>query len=302
VASSGISDLLRVQRAQLQGLVELRGVRRMLPIYQKARADLERRVRAAGRGDASFTAYHLRVQLAQVRDAIHVFQEELAGHLHQQGKTASVLSQRHLVGAVKSLERKFSGHTPVLQLEQAAVFRKVYQGVEPSLLDRYKRSSALYGPPVVAKMRDQLSLAILQDETVDQATDRIMGTFDGERYRAERIARTEMSYGYHVVKHRAMEQMRQSDVPDLQKTMISTFDGREGEDAKEQQMQIREVNEPFEYTHKDGKVTKYMAPPNRPHDRATMIPWRPGWSEGSVPNRPGDAPPTTAGLPPAAAP
>jgi hypothetical protein len=300
-APSSIVQLLKLQRAQLQGLCEIRGARKMAPIYEAARADLEKRLAWMKREglDRTFTAQHARIALAQVKDAILFFQKNLAGHLTKNARTAAVLSHRHVVGAVKTLERTFSGHTPVLQLEQAAVFRKVYQGVEPSLLDRYKRSSALYGPPVVAKIRDQLSTSILAAETVDQATERIMGTFGGERWRAERIARTEMSYGYHLVKQRAMEQLR-DDVPDMQKRLVATHDSRTGEDSEELDGQTVDVAKPFIWNEpvKGGgtKVVRYMHPPNRPHDREVVIPWRPGWADSKMPEA-GPVEPSTAGVP-----
>lgn len=265
-------------------------MKKLHPIYEDARADLERRLdglRKKGM-DQSFSAHHLRIALVQVNDALKGFSVGMNKHLQSTGRVAGALGQRHLVTAVKKLETTFTGHAPVMQAEQAGVFRKVFKSVEPSLLNRFKQSEALYTKPVVKKIRDRLALSMVSGDTVDQAVDRVAGVdgvFAGERWRAERIVRTELSYSYHVTQHRAMEEMARTEVPDLKKTMVSTFDDRTGKDSKEQHMQIRAVNEPFifhlldKHGARTGKTIEYMAPPNRPNDRAAMMPWRDGWAK-----------------------
>lgn len=285
--ASVVDEILRLHRAQLKGLVEIRGVNKMRAMYDQARSELEGKLadmKKRGMGQ-SFSAHHIREILIQVNDAIHGFEVGMAAHLTANGKLAGTLGARHLVQAVKKLEKKFAGHAPVLSLEQAAVMREVFRKVEPTLLNRYKKSVRLYGKPVVKKIRDQMALSLLQGETVNDAVERVAGTsgiFAGERWRAERIVRTEMSFSYGVVKQRSMEELTRRDVPDMQKKLIATFDDRTGKDSKELHGQTRPVDQPFIWKRRDSKGTvvetvEYMQPPNRPNDREISIPWRPGW-------------------------
>lgn len=288
MAKPVIRQVIDLHRAQLKGLIEIRGVRRLRKIYNDAQADLLRQLKkleAAHRGK-TFQAQHLRIVLAQVADGIKTFQGKFGDHLKATGRLTATVAPKHVIREAKTMEKHFTGQTPVLQVEQAAVLQSLYRDVEPSLLDRYNVSRKLYGPPVIARIRDGLAESMIKAETLDDAIDRVAGTdgiFESERWRAERIARTEMAYTYGVTKQRALEELRTRDLPDLKKTLISTFDGREGDDAEEQHMQIRDINEPFEWNVKNskgvatGEVIRYMAPPSRPNDRAVMIPWREGW-------------------------
>ena len=127
--------------------------------------------------------------------------------------------------------------------------------------------------------QNQLALSMIKNESVDQAVRRIAskgGVFDRERWRAERIVRTEGAWSYGVTSQRSMEEVAH-EVPNLMKRLISTFDGREGEDAVEQHLQTVPVNGQFVW-HKKTKhgieIVHYSNVPSRPNDRAVVIPWR----------------------------
>lgn len=286
---SVVDEVLRLHRAQLQGLIELRGVRRMRKLYETARGDLESRLAGLRRTnrDQTFSAHHLRLMLIQVKDGLTEFERVFARHLSREGAMAAALGQRHLISAAKKLERRFTGHTPVLRVEQAAVLRGVYDGVMPSLLDRHETSVRRYTRPVVEKIKLEMAQSIVQGEAVDRAVDRVVntdGVFAAQRWRAERIVRTEMSFEHNVVKYRTMQTMYREDMPDLQRKLIETFDDRTGDDSKLLHGQIRAMGEPFVYTPPPGKTgyPPFLMPPGRPNDRAVVIPWRPGWAESAV--------------------
>lgn len=70
------------------------------------------------------------------------------------------------------------------------------------------------------------------------------------------------------------------EIPDLKKTLFHPMDNRTGKDSKRlsQNNPIVPINEPFiEYS--TGKKLEYMAPPNRPNDRAILIPYRDEWKK-----------------------
>lgn len=284
-----IRQILNLQRRQLMALAEKGSVRRLRGTYELARGELEEKLRRLvhkGRGE-SFTAHHIRVLLAQVQDALGHFEKDLAFQLIDDGKKAGTLAGRHLISSVNEMEKQFTGLAPVLQTEQAAVFRGLLPQVDRSLLDRYKTSIQAYGRPVLRQVRDELAMSSLLGETVNDAVDRIVakgGIFEQQRWRAERIVRTETAYAYGVTKQKGMAEMKQRDFPDMQKKLIATFDSRTGEDSKELHGQVQDVDKPFIWKVRDArgnvkKTVKYMHPPNRPNDREVVIPWRPGWRE-----------------------
>lgn len=283
-----VKQLLDLHKKQLRGIIELRGVRRMQKIYSESQVELANRLHAmekAGRGQA-FQAHHMRQVLLQVHAGVKEFEGKLGEHLASTGRLAVTLAPRHLTSMVKKLNEHFTGSSPVLQVDQAAVFQRMVKDVEPSLLNRYKRSTKLYGVPVVKKIREELSFALIQGQSVDEAIDRVSGAsgiFDGERWRVERIVRTELSYSYGVSNQRAMQELAKN-VPKLQKRLVATIDSRTGEDSIELNGQTVDFDQPFVWEVKNskgvptGKVVNYMQPPNRPNDREVVIPWQPGWS------------------------
>jgi hypothetical protein len=189
-----VLEIVNAHRAQLQGLIEIGGVRKLAVLYERAQQELEARLAGllrAGQGQ-TFQAHHLRMVLVQVQDALRGFKSGFAAHLRDTSEMAATLGGRHLVGAIKKLERRFSGVEPVLRVEEAGVFQGMYAGIEPSLLARHNHLVARYPLETIRRVEGQLSQSLLANETVDQATNRIIGAggiFGRERYRAERIIR-----------------------------------------------------------------------------------------------------------------
>ena len=288
--------ILRQHRAQIKGVIELRGVRKMRSVYESIRAELESSLASlvrTGRGE-TFTAYHSRLVLVQVREAIKQMGGAMVTQLTSTGSLASQLGVKHTISAVKGLEKQFTGHTPVLQLEQAAVTRGVYKSIQPSLLNRYKKSERYYGAPVVEAIKTELAKSIISGETIDGAVARVAGTdgiFSAQRWRADRIVRTEMAYSYGATQHRAMDEVKK-DIPKLQKKLIETFDDRTGEDSKILHGQVRELDEPFVYDPPPGKkgYPPFQHSPGRPNDRSITLAWNPAWTDSSVTREGGTGP------------
>lgn len=287
MAAALIRRIVDLHRRQLRGVVEVRGVGRMRGLYDEARADLERSLadlRRRGRS-ATFGAQHMRLVLSQVADAIGGFERGLDRHLALTGRQAAVLAPRHLVDTVSRMEAEFGRMTPVIQARQAAVVTGVVPGVMPSLLDRYRSSVRLYGRPTIAAIREGMARSMVRGEDVDESIGRVVeagGLFDGQKWRAERIVRTELSYSYGVTKQGSMQALK-TEVPRLQKRLVATIDDRTGEDSLDLNGQTVDVDQPFVWEVRDsrgrktGKVVRYMQPPNRPNDREVVIPWLASW-------------------------
>ena len=198
--ASIVAQVVNLHRAQLRGVIELGGVRKVRGLYESIRAELEADLESLvrkGQGQ-SFSAYHLRAVLLQVKDGLRSFQKGFAPELANAGEATATLAQRHVVGAVKAFEKRFAGTEPVLRLEEASVFRGIYRGVEPSLLMRYHKLASNYPLPTIQRVQNQLALSMIRNEGVGDAVRRIAakgGVFDRERWRAERIVRTECLLG-----------------------------------------------------------------------------------------------------------
>jgi len=267
--ASVINQIVNLHRAQLQGIIELGGVRRVRKLYEEARSELEAKLavmRRAGEGQ-TFGAQHLRMILLQVNDGLRGFQQDFGPELSKQARVAAELAQRHLVGAIKKMERRYSGLEPVLNIEEAGVFSRVYKGVEPTLLHRYHKLVGNYPMPTIERVRKQLALGLIQGDTVDRMVDRVAGSggiFDREKWRAERIVRTESTYAYGVSNQRCMEHTAR-EVSGLQKRLVATFDNRTGEDSKQLNGQTVPVDKPFHWRKRlrGGGVedVAYMQPP-----------------------------------------
>lgn len=280
--SSIVAKVINLHRAQLQGMIELGGIRKVRSLYETVRSELEAELaslRRAGK-DQSFTAFHLRQVLLQVRDGLKVFQRGLATELDNNGLATATLAQRHVVGAIKAFERRFAGVEPVLRLEEAGVFARVYKGVEPTLMHRYHKLVGNYPMATLERVRNQLALSMIKGEGVDQSVNRIVakgGVFDRERWRAERIVRSEGAYSYGVTGQRALGEVAPQ-VPGLMKKWVETMDARTGDDSKEMNGQTVAWNEPFIWmkrtAHGGVERVEVMHSPNRPNDRSCVVPWR----------------------------
>lgn len=284
---ASVHELLDIQRRQLHAISERGVVERLKRPFSRARDELEAKLaQLAARGESqTFTAYTAQQMLYQVRDALRAFDRDFRQILAAEGTRVSELSSAHLLRGLRMLEKRYRGTYPVLQSERAGVFSRVFEEVEAALLERYQQSVTTYGPNTIRAIEKELTQSALQNETIYQATQRIAGTnglFQGQRWRAERIARTEMAYSYGVTKQQAMRAVRDTDYPNLQKKLIATFDTRTGDDSKELHGQTVGVDEPFVWHRKNSKgvvveTIRYMYPPNRPNDREIVVPWRPEW-------------------------
>jgi len=306
VPASIVQKVVNLHRAQLQGLIELGSIRKMRKVYEDIRAQIEAELASlqrAGKSD-TFSAHHARVILLQVRDGLREFQRQFGSQLNHDGEAAAVLAQCHTVNAIKQFERRFTGTEPILRLEEAAVFRGVYRGVEPTLLDRYHKLVGNYPMETIVRVKNQLAVSMLGGQGVDQTVRQIAskgGVFDRERWRAERIVRTESSYAYGQTGQRCLGEVAK-EVPQLMKRLVATQDDREGEDSKQLDGQTVPWDKPFVWMKKTKhgvERVEYMAPPNRPNDRETVVPWRQEY-HGAISGTPIDPrmPPRSAITPP----
>lgn len=281
--------LFQAHLAQLRRLVEQQGVAGVRELYEDAKRDLEARLRALGPPNETATQTQLRAMIAQAEAVLSQVSDRLEEKLQDIGALAGTLGGRQTIDEYKRLEQHFKGTTPVLDVERGAIFRGMVQGVTSSLLTRYRLQTKTWSAGAIANMERQLSVGTMAGtplfELVNEITKR-NGLLDSERWKAERIARTEGMYAHGAVKQAAMERTNATvGRGQLLKRLIETFDDRTGDDSFVLHGQLVPISAPFEWKHKKGGawvVDRYMHPPNRPNDRAVVVPWDPTWEMTEV--------------------
>lgn len=298
MGKSFADKLIGLHLDQLERLVEQRGVRGLKTIYEGARRDLAERLRAAG-GPTSekATAIQLRAMIAQIDSAMEALGRRVAGHLGSMSTDIATMGARQTIDEYLKLEQHYRGTTPVLDIERAGVFRGMVDGVEKSLLRRHSIVAQTWSASQVGDMERSLSVGVLSGKPLEDMIDQIVGEqglLERERYRAERIVRTEGMYTHGVAKHEAMRRTNESGIPIRWKRLIETFDDRTGDDSFVLHGQTVPVDQPFVWQKKrkgGWERVEYMHPPNRPNDRAVVIPWDIEWKDTKE-----DAPLTEAEL------
>lgn len=263
--------------------VERDGVKGLQKMYAEARGELQHRLKSVGKGDQSVGAQQLRAMLKQVDAVSAKLGKGLSELLKDKGKSAAELGAQQGLDEYKVLAETFTGTEPVVKVAEPATFKGLVKGVDRSLLRRHQNQSKAWTLGAINQMEQKLAMASMTGKSISEATDDIMGEdgFEGERWRAERIVRTEMAYAHGAAKQRAMEKTAQETKKPLHKKLIETFDDRTGDDSFVLHGQVVPIDEPFKWRTRRGGVwvtIEYMHPPNRPNDRAVVIPWDPDWT------------------------
>jgi uncharacterized protein with HEPN domain len=140
-----------------------------------------------------------------------------------------------------------------------------------TLIERYQESLAAYGQTVANRIRDDIANGIISRESINSIVDGVRASINGEQWRAERIVRTEMMNAYNEAHYQGLLEAQRTDIPELQKSCIATFDARTDADSLPVNGQVQDLGDPFV----DGDGRQYLHPPGRPNDREKEIAWLP---------------------------
>ena len=110
-----------------------------------------------------------------------------------------------------------------------------------------------------------------------------------KKWRLHRIVRTESHKIFNSAKLMAYGEFREQHFPDLMKRIFHPMDNRTADDSIQLKAIDPEIplDKPFEFTYryrrKDGTVKEFkrvfMTPPDRPNDRASIVPFRREWED-----------------------
>jgi len=294
VRKDDLFEVIRRNRSEAINLSTTLGQQKLLKLLGKAEADLTRRLNIVGRARGpswqaeTFTTEHMRVTLGQIREVTRGLTHGLGRLVLAQGDRAVDQSTEHLVDYLGRAERKFRGvGARTLKLKEAAILDQATSGTESTVLRRLMSSDAdedqpkkmgildRYGVETVGAFEQQMQVGMLAERPWAEVRDSLVEESPflqgSPRFWAERIVRTE---SMHAWNHASWQGMRAADqqLGDMVKILSSVFDDRTAADSYAEHGQIRRVEEPF--------ATWYglmMHPPDRPNDRAVVIPHRISW-------------------------
>lgn len=294
-------EVLAAHRERLAGLIDRSYPTRLKKLYDKAQDEVAAKLARAVRGGRrnSFTAQQHRIVLSQIRQGQAQVAHRMTGALGDASAQVQHAALRGLISDVRKLEAHFRGlPAGPLPIEEAATFSGVIKGRAASLLDQHATSMGRYGARVVRSMREQMSIGLMAGESTGDVVDRVREVADLEWWQAERIVRTELAWTASATQADGIAASAQA-LPDLRMRWSELCDDETGEPLDDRvavdsiamhgqcalpgQVFRMPATAPFPDADGNTKVPaalvgkSWLFPPNRPNDRSSIQPWRPGW-------------------------
>lgn len=290
-SARAFDDAVQIHRAALDRLLDKRSLPGLKKFYDDAQAELARKLNRlirTGRKD-TMTAMQLKQLREQVRIAQAEIARQLAAGLKPVTKEAQGEGVRQVARTFVDLERKFTGATISVPLEEAATFAGLIEQRSPSLIRSIDSSFQRYGVKVTSDIERELALSLATGETPADAIERVQKVADINWWRAERIVRTETAAAWNAG-HSASTAELAEDFEDVYNRWCeyvddvtgSPLDDRVAVDSLALHGQVAKPGDAFVMP-PDNRVSsllwgkRYMHGPNRPNDRSVTMPWRPHW-------------------------
>lgn len=282
---------IRVTQGRLDQVVAASGTAKVRALFATVESDLQKALARIPAG--SFGEAQRKSALVQIRTSLLRLSKSMEVQVTEASVQAQLAAVQALAGELAALERQFSGAVVPVPLLEAARFKGVAGNVATSLLVQHRASMARYGAGVITSMEDVMARGILGGAQNTEMVDKMMATFEGHRWQAERIVRTELAWSYNaghvnaaVAQAQAMPDLMMRWSEHVEDETYAPLDDRVAEDSIAMHGQLAPPGGLFTQppTTPDGEevpeglVAKtWPHPPNRPNDRAVIAPWRPGW-------------------------
>ena len=297
MAESLYQEVVSAHRRTLDRLIDRGSVERLRAVYMKATAEVLAKLERLGRGSTSFSHHHLQMALAQLKAGQLYVDDQMIGELNSATREAQVESLHMLVRDYKRLEKHFTGHAPVLPIEEAARFAGVIDKSRSSLLRQHATSIKRYGAAVIDQTQEAMSVSLASGETLDGTIASVHKVIGGNFWRAEMVARTECAFGANVAHSDGIKEIAQEDPAILQQWVEfcgpdgKPLDARVAVDSIAIHGQVTDPGGEFTMPETapfpdakgrtkvdDSLVGKSWAvPPCRPNGRETVLPWKKEW-------------------------
>ena len=265
-----IERLARLHHSQLLQLegAALVAMRKRLDRVKKDLNDEWRRQKSGAPRD-TFRAQQQRIALLLSRFAQNETTADLEAYLTKIGGYFSAAGAFDAFTETAAWAKHYGQELRPINLSAVAAIDAEF------LVDKFPVSIATYGTVLASRMRRDIGDAILRRDSRESITDRVEAaineSFDAERWRAERIVRTELANAYNHAHHETLVKAQDLRVADIQKTAIVTWDPRTDPDSYPMDGQVRELDENFV----DGDGREFLHPPGRPNDREKEVAYLP---------------------------
>jgi hypothetical protein len=274
----GLSILER-NSARLEGL-ELSQVRKLIKLYKEAKIALREQLLFSTSN--TFTEAKLSVALEQITAGLKVLERRLNQELRFGFETLSEQGIEDSAKEINAFEKNFNGVANIVPINA------ILESTEPEnfLFNQYQTSIDTYNQQLRGEFQRVLGQSLLQNKTWSQAVFDMEQVFDAQEWVLARIVRTELHQIYNAGKMRGFSTIQDDYFPDLKKTLYHPMDSRTGGDSMTAAAKnlIVDLDKPFVYTFIQGKKTitrTFQFPPDRPNDRAILIPYRESYDKRS---------------------
>lgn len=270
--NSKVETLAQNQVEEVQDLNK-REVKKMMKLYKSIRLELIDRLHSMPKG--TFTSQRMRSTLVQIDAALVEMQRILGKGIKESSMILGERSSEDLIKEINTFDKEFTGAVFPLDLDAALVASKTSN----FLFERHESSLEAYSKALRQDFAMELTEAVLTGKSNSEIVMELGQKFKGEQWKLERIARTELHNVYNIAKMDGMKEVRDSgDIPDLMKTLFHPMDNRTGADSKALNHKNPKIpiDDPFKFKWGDQERV-FMAPPDRPNDRAILLPYRKDW-------------------------
>lgn len=270
-----VQDIVQSNIERL-GTLEEKQAQKLLRSLREVRTELMDRLATIPEG--TFTEQQLNVTLIQVQTAIDAINRRLKDEMFDAADLLGVRGVSDLEKEINRMNKKFTGSVIPLNLDP--IF--LSQDTKNFLVNKHEASIDAYSSDLRAQITGQIVNSMITRDstqrTVSRLTSDVGKFFLGEEWKLTRIVRTEMHGMYNLSKMNGMADLQEDLLPDLMKTLMHPMDKRTGDDSKAlaKENPIIPIDEPFVQVW-NGKKMTFMAPPNRPNDRAILVPYRESW-------------------------
>jgi hypothetical protein len=240
--------------------------------YKGIRTDLRDRLESMP--EDTFNTQRLKIVMHQVNAAINAQEKKMKQSIQDSGDIMALEGVDDLVKEINYFEEEFNATPQSIDVNSAAIA----SDANNLLISKYDESISAYSADQKERISKLLTQAVVEGMPYSEVVKKLGEYQLGEEWKIQRLARTELHNIYSQGKLMGMREVRDSDMPDLKKALMHPLDARTGADSKylADLNPIMELDEPFSYKWK-GSIRTFMTPPDRPNDRAILIPYREEW-------------------------
>lgn len=221
--------------------------------------------------DNTFTEARLKSTLEQLSLFIDALNRNLKNDINQSSLFSFEQGVEDSVAEINKFEKDFSGVTGIVPLDT------IFQATKKRnyLVNQFAGSINSYNESLRSDIQQSLTQALIQGQSYTQVIHGVEKVIQSSMWKTQRIVRTEMHNIYNISKMDGMGSIKKKYVPDLKKMLVHPMDNRTAQDSKDlaKKNPIIDLDKPFKQIF-NGNEYIFMAPPNRPNDRAILIPAR----------------------------